>query len=189
MYTRNQRQAMFNAAINPAVFAQIDPALIANPWKLMQALLHESIKTSTEQANQANQANAEANTEANTSTTAHTETAKPVTTAAPKLQPAVDVFDTGAAYLIEANLPGVKREDVALSLEGRTIKLSAKLSGRENDAKALWHERAVGEISRTITLPGRINSEEVQAKLEDGVLSITVAKANEAQPKHIVVQG
>jgi HSP20 family protein len=170
MYNRNQRQAMFN----PAAFAQINPAAVVNPWKLMQALLAEEANQTPVAANQGDAANAEAS---------------PKLAPTPKLQPAVDVFDTGAAYLIEANLPGVKREDVQLSLEGRTLKLSAKQAVRENNLKTLWHERASGEISRTITLPSLINSENVEAKLEDGVLSITVAKANEAQTKQIVIQG
>jgi HSP20 family protein len=101
----------------------------------------------------------------------------------------VDVLETADSVLVKFNLPGVKPENVNLSLEKNVLSLEAKLeTALPEGAKLLYRERnAAGQIKRSIRIPVRLNSDEVQANLEDGVLTVTLKKAAEATPKRIEI--
>jgi HSP20 family protein len=103
----------------------------------------------------------------------------------------VDVLETADSVLVHFNLPGVKPENVNLNLEKNVLSLEAKLDTTVPEgAKVLYRERSVaGEIKRSIRIPVRLNNDEVQANLEDGVLTVTLKKAAEATPKRIEING
>jgi HSP20 family protein len=103
----------------------------------------------------------------------------------------VDVLETADSVLVHFNLPGVKPEDVNLNLEKNILSLEAKLETTlPEGAKVLYRERSVApQIKRAIRIPVRLNSDEVQANLEHGVLTVTLKKAAESTPKRIAING
>jgi HSP20 family protein len=103
----------------------------------------------------------------------------------------VDVTERDGAYLVHADLPGVKKEDIQLSIDGAQVTLSAEIK-REKDAKegerVLHTERVYGKVSRSFTLPQDIDEGAAQAKFADGVLELTLPKKVAAQKKQITIQ-
>lgn len=102
--------------------------------------------------------------------------------------PAVNVWQQEDEVFVEAELPGLKSEDVEISVVGNAL----SLKGRRPDVppeKATFHrrERGVGEFNRVLRLPVEVDSEKVQAKLTDGVLLVTLPKAEAAKPRRIPV--
>ena len=103
----------------------------------------------------------------------------------------VDVTEKEGAYLVHAELPGVKKEDIQLSIDGAQVTLAAEIK-REKDAKdgerLLHTERVYGKVSRSFTLPQDIDEGAAQAKFADGVLELTLPKKAAAQKKQITIQ-
>jgi HSP20 family protein len=101
----------------------------------------------------------------------------------------IDVLETADSVLVIANLPGVKPEDVNLSLTQNVLTLEAKLeTAKVEGAKVLHSERSVNaQIKRALRIPVRLSADDVQANLENGVLTVTLKKAAEATPKRIAV--
>ena len=103
----------------------------------------------------------------------------------------VDVTEKEGAYLVHAELPGVKKEDIQLTIDGAQVTLAAEIK-REKDAKdgerILHTERTYGKVSRSFTLPQEIDDAAAQAKFADGVLELTLPKKAAAQRKQITIQ-
>ena len=103
----------------------------------------------------------------------------------------VDVTEKEGAYLVHAELPGVKKEDIQLTIDGAQVTLAAEVK-REKDAKdgerILHTERSYGKVSRSFTLPQEIDDAAAQAKFSDGVLELTLPKKAAAQRKQITIQ-
>jgi HSP20 family protein len=104
--------------------------------------------------------------------------------------PPVDVFEGKEALKIVAELPGVKPEDVKISLENRTLTLRGekKQVAEETTEKIHRYERAYGSFERTFTLPGTVNPEQIQATYAEGLLTIVLPKAEQAKPREIPVK-
>jgi HSP20 family protein len=104
--------------------------------------------------------------------------------------PPVDVFEGKDALKIVAELPGVKPEDVKISLENRTLTLRGekKQVAEETTEKVHRYERAYGSFERTFTLPGTVNPEQIQATYAEGLLTIVLPKAEQAKPREIPVR-
>ena len=104
--------------------------------------------------------------------------------------PPVDVFEGKEALKIVAELPGVKPEDVKISLENRTLTLKGekKQVAEETTEKVHRYERAYGSFERTFTLPGTVNPEQIQATYAEGLLTIVLPKAEQAKPREIPVK-
>jgi HSP20 family protein len=100
--------------------------------------------------------------------------------------PPVDIEETDDAYVIEADLPGVKREDVDIELEGNELHVSGEIKQREG--KFRRRTRRVGRFELRVVLPDGIDGDNVEAKLDHGVLSVRVPKAERAQRRKIDVQ-
>lgn len=100
--------------------------------------------------------------------------------------PAVNIWEDGDAAHLEAELPGVKMEDVELLIAGNQLKLAVqrRVSAPENTA---WHrqERLTGSFTRSFTLPWELDADKVEAKLTNGVLTVTLPKAESAKPRKI----
>lgn len=93
-------------------------------------------------------------------------------------------------YVIEASLPGFKPEEVQITALGDTITIKAAKKEEQKVEKEAYvrRERYEGEMSRTITLPGTINPDAVEATYEHGILTLHVPKAEEVKPKVIPVK-
>jgi HSP20 family protein len=100
----------------------------------------------------------------------------------------LDVLEENDHLLVKVNLPGVDSESVQLSLENNTLTLTATVKDDADGKRYLYRERPVGTIRRAITLPVRLNVEQTEATLDNGVLMVRIAKAPEATARRISVQ-
>ena len=100
-----------------------------------------------------------------------------------------DVKETDEAFIVEAEMPGVKKEDVTLVCEKGILTISAKTSEEKTEEKENYvrKERFSGEAKRSFALKN-INEEEISAKLEDGVLYVTLPKKEQDKEKRIEIE-
>jgi HSP20 family protein len=103
--------------------------------------------------------------------------------------PTFDVKETKDAYVFRADLPGVKEDDLEISLTGNRLVVSGhrEQESREQGETYYATERSYGAFSRAFTLPEGIDGENVNAELKNGVLHVTVPKKPEVQPRRISV--
>lgn len=103
--------------------------------------------------------------------------------------PRVDILETETAYQVTAELPGVKKEDVEITVENNLLTLKGERKFEKDVNKEQYHriERTYGSFLRSFTLPNRVVHDQVQAKFENGLLLITIPKAAEARPKKIEI--
>lgn len=104
-------------------------------------------------------------------------------------RPAADVRETDEAFVVEAELPGMKRDDVSVTFEDGTLTLSGERKYEEetNGSNLRRVERSYGSFSRSFRLPREIDAESVKASFADGVLTITVPKTETAKPRTIEI--
>lgn len=109
--------------------------------------------------------------------------------ALPSGWPRMTLSDRGEEYLVRAELPGVREEDLEISLQGKVLTLAAKRAVEPPEGyTAHRRERGHLEFSRTITLPDEVETDGVTAKLEDGVLELSLPKTPEVKPRQITVK-
>ena len=110
--------------------------------------------------------------------------------AAGNFVPAVDVYEDADKLVLKLEVPGIRREDLDIRVEGRvlTVKGERKFESEEKEENFHRIERRYGSFVRSFTLPSTVNTEKVDATSADGVVSISFAKKAEAQPKQIQVQ-
>jgi HSP20 family protein len=103
--------------------------------------------------------------------------------------PRFDVKETQDAYVINADLPGVKDEELNVSLNGNRLTISGtrEEEHREEGESYYAMERSHGSFGRTFTMPDGVDAESVTADLKQGVLTVRVPKKPEAQPKRIAI--
>lgn len=101
--------------------------------------------------------------------------------------PAVDVEETDTAYVVEADLPGVKESDVDIELTNNVLSIHGELKERERVGVLRHRTRRTGEFDYRMTLPGDADPEQVTATLADGVLRVEVAKTEAARPRRIEI--
>jgi len=103
--------------------------------------------------------------------------------------PPVDIQENGDAYLFHAELPGMSKEDIHITLENSVLRLSGERKFEKDAKKENYHrvERTYGTFTRTFTLPTQVDPEKVQAAFENGILTITVPKAEQAKPRRIAI--
>lgn len=106
-------------------------------------------------------------------------------------QPSVDVAENDDAYLITAELPGAKPEDVTVELHEGVLTIRGEKRNERSGEKeqTRWVERSYGSFSRSFTLPSNAHGDKVDAQFENGVLTITVPKREEAKPRTIAIKG
>ena len=105
--------------------------------------------------------------------------------------PPVNVWEEGENVYVEAELPGVKSEDVDISVVGDALTLKGRRGGAGAASGTAYHrqERGAGEFVRVIRLPVEVNSDKVEASLKEGVLRITLPKSEAARPRKIQIGG
>lgn len=104
---------------------------------------------------------------------------------------AVDLSETDDGYTIKTTVPGAKPEDVDISVLGDTLRIVAEVKADEERHGEKWlvRERRFGHFERTVSLPSNVKADEAQAEFENGVLTITLPKAEVARPRQIQVKG
>lgn len=104
--------------------------------------------------------------------------------------PQVDISEADQEYVITAELPGVKKEDVKITLEDGVLTLRGERKQEKEEKGIRYHrvERAYGSFVRSFTLPDVIDEANVAAEFKDGVLTIRLAKSEKAKPKSIEVK-
>jgi HSP20 family protein len=104
--------------------------------------------------------------------------------------PALDVYQTPGEIVVKAALRGIKPEDVSIDITGDTLTVKGE-SKAEQEVKRedyLYRERCYGAFSRSVVLPGGLKSDKAEATIEDGVLTLTIPKAEEVKPKAIKIK-
>ncbi len=100
----------------------------------------------------------------------------------------VDLYEDKETLVVKVELPGFKKDDIALSLKEETLTISGARKEQQNEATFLRRETiAPGEFVRNVTLPFAVDADKIKAAYTDGVLTITLPKAEEAKPKHIPI--
>jgi HSP20 family protein len=100
----------------------------------------------------------------------------------------LDVYTTPEEIVISASLPGLTPDDVDISIEGDTLTIRGELQQPLENVNYLFQERVHGEFSRTLTLNVPVEAEDAEAVFENGVLILTLPKAEETKPKVIKVK-
>jgi len=103
--------------------------------------------------------------------------------------PTMDLYEDRDHLVLKAELPGMRKEDIDISLHGDVLTISGERKEEETLDKAETYraERFLGRFQRTLTLPVAVNASQVQASYKDGILTVTLPKAEEAKPKQIQV--
>ncbi len=103
--------------------------------------------------------------------------------------PPLNISEEADKMVVTAEIPGVRSEDLEISLEGETLSIQGKRSSRQDDFTISYHRREIesGSFSRAVSLPVKVDVERVSAKLVNGILTVTLMKAAEATPRQIKV--
>jgi len=103
--------------------------------------------------------------------------------------PAVDVVDKKDEIIVKADLPGLQREDIDVTIENNvlTIRGEKKREEEHKDGDVVRCERYYGSFQRAFTLPSSVSPDKVQAKFNDGVLELVIAKREEAKLKQVKI--
>ena len=104
---------------------------------------------------------------------------------------ALDLAETADNFVVRAALPGIKPEDVEITAQGNTLTIRGQSQAEEERTGQNWllRERQSGTFHRSLTLPTPIKADQAEAKYENGVLTLTLPKAEEARPKQIRIGG
>jgi len=100
----------------------------------------------------------------------------------------LDVYTTPSEIVLTANVPSLKPEEVEVTLEGDTLTLRGEFKPPMENVDYIFQERPYGKFSRTLTINVPVEHEKVEAAFENGVLTITLPKAEAARPKTIKVE-
>ncbi len=103
-------------------------------------------------------------------------------------QPMVDIEETEDSYLFEADLPGVRREDIKVELRDHELWITGELKQKERTGIVRRQTRRTGTFSYRTTLPAEIDPDNVEARFDNGVLTVRVRKAEKAKPRKIEIQ-
>jgi HSP20 family protein len=104
--------------------------------------------------------------------------------------PAVDLVEDKDHFIVKAELPGMKKDDINLTLHEGCLTISGERlpEQKRGDAEVHRTERFVGRFQRTLSLPAPVAVEKIAAQYKDGVLTVTLPKTEEARPKQIDVK-
>jgi HSP20 family protein len=102
--------------------------------------------------------------------------------------PMADIEETEDAWIITAELPGVSSDDINVEVNDNELAITGEIKERERKGILRRRTRRVGEFELRVTLPGQINAEAMDARLDDGILTVTVPKPEQARPRRVAVQ-
>jgi HSP20 family protein len=102
--------------------------------------------------------------------------------------PLVNVFNDGEDFVLVAELPGVKKEDLDIQVRGDTLRIQGKKAISYDDGASVHRrERAAGQFDRTLTLPAEVDAAKVAAEYRDGVLTLRLPRAESAKPRTVTI--
>jgi HSP20 family protein len=103
--------------------------------------------------------------------------------------PALDVYDEKDNFVVKAELPGLKKEDIDINVHNGVLTISGerKQETEKKEGQTFRSERYFGRFQRSLTLPAAVDVQKVKASYKDGVLTIDLPKAEEAKPKQIAI--
>jgi len=103
----------------------------------------------------------------------------------------LDVSETEDAFVVKASLPGIRPEDVQVTVHGDTLTIRGETKAEEEKKGEHWHlrERRFGAFQRSVALATPVNSDQAQATFEHGVLTLTLPKSEAAKPRQIRIGG
>ncbi len=106
------------------------------------------------------------------------------------LVPALDIHSAPDAYVVEASLPGLRPEDVDVTIEGDVLTIKSEHKEEEHREEAGWILREMhrGAFTRSVTLPAGLKAESAKATFRDGVLRLEIPKAEATKPKHLTIE-
>ena len=102
-------------------------------------------------------------------------------------EPPVDIEETDDAWIVEAELPGAKQEDVDVEVHENELVVTGEIKEKEREGIVRRRTRRVGRFEYRVTLPGEVDAERIDASLDHGVLTIRVPKPERTQPRRIEV--
>jgi len=124
-------------------------------------------------------------------TTSGTETATPTAerpeVAENYISPSVNIFETKDGYVLEADLPGVAKEGVDISVEENTLTITGRRQRTELKADELYRESRAEDYQRAFELDPNIDTSKIEAKMDDGVLTVALPKSERVKPRKINV--
>ena len=103
--------------------------------------------------------------------------------------PSVDIYETKDAIIIDAELPGLNQKDINVSVSDNVLTIKGEKKQEKEVKEENYHrvERSYGSFTRSFTLPVGVKSESIKAAYKDGVLKVTLPKAEESKPKQISI--
>lgn len=104
--------------------------------------------------------------------------------------PAVDLFQTDDDIVLKAAIPGIKADDVQINVTGDVLTIKGEVRHEEDKQEKAWHirEQRLGAFERTVPLPTAVVAEKAKAEFENGILTVTLPKAEDVKPKLITVK-
>jgi HSP20 family protein len=103
----------------------------------------------------------------------------------------VDVQENDKAFTVHAEIPGVKKDDIQVDINGNMVSIRAEMKQEKEEKKGdkvIYSERSYGMASRSLSLPGDVDTQGASASYKDGVLDLTLPKKASAQSKHLAIQ-
>jgi HSP20 family protein len=101
--------------------------------------------------------------------------------------PALDLYQSNDNIVAVVELPGMRKDDIEISLQDGTLTISGERNDETVQDGTARTERCSGKFSRSVTLPTRVDASKVSAAYKDGILTVTLPKADEAKPKQIQI--
>ena len=104
--------------------------------------------------------------------------------------PAIDMYQTDNEVVVEASIPGLRTEDVQINITGDVLTLKGEMKQEEERKDKAWHirEHRFGSFERSVALPTAVKADKAEAVFENGILTITLPKADEVKPKTINIK-
>jgi HSP20 family protein len=103
--------------------------------------------------------------------------------------PAIDMYQTDDEIVVKASLPGIKADEVQINITGDVLTLKGEVKHQEESKDKAWHirEQRWGSFQRSVALPTNVVADKAKAEFENGILTITLPKAEEVKPKTITI--
>jgi HSP20 family protein len=103
--------------------------------------------------------------------------------------PAMDVTEEGQEFVLRADLPGLREQDVNIEVEDNVLTISGERRSEHEDRREGYYrvERAAGRFSRSLTLPEGVDPDSIQANFDDGVLTVRIPKPEERKPRRVAI--
>jgi HSP20 family protein len=104
--------------------------------------------------------------------------------------PAMDIRETDEAYIVEADVPGLRRDDIQLEVADNVLTIKGERKDEKQEKEKNYHrvERHFGSFVRSVAIPGGIDSSKVSARFDSGVLTVTLPKPEQSRPRRIEVK-